>query len=297
MNKFLGVLLLTMIAMATVAGAGDYQPRLLLAGNWGSREGEFGLSLQAEGNCPQALAIANDSSLAILDAVNHRVQFFSDEGKWLRSFAVLSNAFDIQFQNQELLVLTPYDHVIARYGYDGQLIEKIAINPKINLIDGLRSVENEVLVQTIEQVQYSITNNQAQQIASARLGASARVPNIKIRTQWIAPHQGQMIIQNEPSGQTQTVMIAVPDELGSLVFLDTDRNANIFVRKELFSTSGRSYFEVAKFDRNGGLIATIKIEHENIVMPYKPIAIDQYGNVYFLAVTRDGFSVVQWQEK
>ncbi|HEX9974071.1 MAG TPA: hypothetical protein VGD14_18520, partial [bacterium] len=70
-----------------------------------------------------------------------------------------------------------------------------------------------------------------------------------------------------------------------------------FVRKELFSDDDKPYFEVDKFDRNGALRATVKIEHENIVMPFKPITVDQQGNVYFLEIKSDSFSVIQWQEE
>lgn len=287
-----------MVAIATVAAvAGDYQPRRLIQAGWGSGDAEFGLSLQAEGNCPQALAVADDSSLAILDAVNRRIQFYSPEGKWLGTFSIISNAFDLLFRDQELLVLAPYDHVAARYRREGQLIEKIAINPSIKMIDGLRAGENEVWLQTIEQAEFPLTKNQSQQVAAAQSGASARISGMRIRTQWIDPHQGEVIIENEKSGNARTVRIASQDELGSLVFLDTDLNGNIFVRKELFPAAGKPYFEVAKFDRNGTWLAAIRIDHENIMLPYRPIRVDKFGNVYFLEIKLEGFAVIQWQQR
>ncbi|MCU0645489.1 MAG: hypothetical protein MUC94_14690 [bacterium] len=241
--------------------------------------------------------MADDGTLGILDPVNQRVQLFSPDGNWIGKFAIAINAFDIQFQNQELLILAPYDHAVIRYSRFGKLIEKMAIDRNIELIDGLHTRENEVFVQTIEQIQYSITKNQVQQIESAKQGASTRIPGVRIRTQWINAHQGNMIIEDERTGKAQSITIASQDELGSLVFLDSDMNGNIFVRKELFSAAGKPYFEVAKFDRNGALLTAIKIEHENIVTPFKPITVDKHGNVYFLEIQSDGFSVIRWQEE
>ncbi len=296
MKNVLKILMLFLISIANLH-AGDYQPSVLIRANWGSADAEFGLQLDAEGNCPQALAVADDGTLAILDPVNQRVQLFSPDGNWIGKFAIDINAFDIQFQNQELLILAPYDHSVIRYSRDGKLIEKMAIDRNIEMIDRLHTRENEVFVQTIEQIQYSITKNQAQQIESAKQGASTRIPGVRIRTQWIDPCQGKIIIEDETSGKSQSIIITTEDELGSLVFLDSDRNGNIFVRKELFSADGKPYFDVAKFNRKGDLVAAIKIENENIVMPFKPITVDKYGNVYFLEIKADGFSVIRWQEE
>ncbi|MDZ7342251.1 MAG: hypothetical protein ONB27_12915 [candidate division KSB1 bacterium] len=297
MNKYFGILLLMIFAMASVTVASDYQPRPFIAAAWGNANGEFALSLEAEGNCPQALAVAEDGSIAILDAVNRRVQFYSRAGKWLGAIGIISGAFDIQLRNQEVRVLAPFDQFVSRYRRDGQLIEKIAINPKIQMIDGLGGSEDGIVVRTIEQMQYSLTPNQAQQIQSARSGSSTRIPGVRIRTQWIDSHRGNLTIEQEASRKIQTVTITTQDELGSLVFLDSDRSGNFYVREELFSPDGKPYFEVVKFDGNGTLLATIKIEHENLVMPFKPITIDQYGNIYFLKISADGFLVIQWQER
>jgi hypothetical protein len=291
--KFLFIMLILIANLH----AGDYQSSVMIRANWGKADGEFGLRLEAEGNCPQALAVADDGTLAILDPVNQRVQMFSPDGNWIGKFAIIPNSFDIQFQNQELIILAPYDHSVIRYSRDGKLIEKMAIDRNIEMIDRLHTRENEVFVQTIEQIQYSITKNQAQQIESAKRGVSARIPGVRIQTQWIDSHQGKVILKNETSGKSQSIIITTEDELGSLVFLDSDLNGNIFVREELFSANDKPYFEVAKFDRNGTLRATIRIENENIVAPFKPITVDKQGNVYFLEIKSDGFSVIQWQEK
>jgi len=297
MKTVIKLSLILLIAVINL-NARDYRPTVLIRANWGSADAEFGLRLEAEGNCPQALAVADDGTLAILDPVNNRVQLFSPKGRWQGKFPIASGIFDIGFQRNQVILLAPYDYFVARYSRDGELIEKTNINRQIVLIDGLRVGEDDVGVQTIDQVQYSVNKNSPpEQIASAKPGASSRIAGQSVQTQWIAPRQGQVIIKNKRSAKTQSILIATDAELGSLVFLDSDLNGNIFVRKELFSADGTTYFEVDKFDLNGALRATIRIEHENIVMPFKPITIDQHGNIYFLEINSDGFSVIQWQEK
>lgn len=297
MKLCLKILLIMLIAIASLH-AQNYQHSVLIRTKWGSTDGEFGLRLEAEGNCPQALAVADDGMLAILDPVNQRVQLFSPKGKWSGKLAISSNAFDIQFQNQELLILAPYDNVVTRYSHDGNLMGKILIDRTIEMIDGLRSNAKEVFVQTIDQEQYVIhQTGQVQQMALAQRGMSARMPGFRVQTRWIDSHQGEIIIEDETSRKIQSIIITTDDELGSIIFLDSDWLGNFFVRNELFLATGSPYFEVAKFDRNGALRATIKIEHDNIVMPFKPISVDQRGNVYFLEIKSTGFSVIRWQEK
>lgn len=297
MKSGLTFLFLVLILIISLQ-AGEYQSRALIQAKWGNADSEFGLQLEAEGNCPQALAVADDGSLVILDPVNQRVQMFSHDGKWIGQFAIASGIFDIGFQRDQVVVLAPYDYFVARYSRDGKYIEKMNINRQITLIDGLRIGAEAIGIQTLEQVQYSISESSlVQQIESAKQGIGTRIAGMKIRTQWIDPHQGKIIIEDEASGKIQSITVANQDELGSLVVLDCDMNGNVFLKKELFSADGSPYFEVAKFDRNGALQATIRIEHENIVMPFKPITIDSQGNVYFLEIKSDRFSVIQWQEK
>ena len=278
--------------------AGEYDPQKIISANWGQADGEFGLIMEAEGNCPQSLAVDNDGDLAILDLVNRRIQRYSSEGKWLGKFNITSQAFDIQFMNDRFILLAPYDYYIEQYNREGKLIEKVNINRKIEFIDGLRISGDKIFVQTIEQVQYNMVEKSlTKQLESVTPGFSAKIPDLRFQTQWVDPHQGYLLIENQQSGKKQTITLNTQDELGSLVFLNTDKYGNIYLRKELFAPDGKSYFEVDKLDRDGNVLSTIQIANENIVAPFKPITIDQDGNIYFLEIKSEGFSVIRWQDK
>ena len=278
--------------------AGEYDPQKIISANWGQADGEFGLIMEAEGNCPQSLAVDNDGDLAILDLVNRRIQRYSSEGKWLGKFNITSQAFDIQFMNDRFILLAPYDYYIEQYNREGKLIEKVNINRKIEFIDGLRISGDKIFVQTIEQMQYNMSEKSpTKQLESGTSGFSSQIPDKRIQTQWVDPHQGYLLIENQQSGKKQTITLNTQDELGSLVFLNTDKYGNIYLRKELFAPDGKSYFEVDKLDGDGKVLSTIQIANENIVAPFKPITIDQDGNIYFLEIKSEGFSVIRWQDK
>jgi hypothetical protein len=299
MKKYLmGIVILLSIVFAMNNYAGNYQSQKFITANWGPADGEFGLIMEAEGNCPQSLTFDKEGNLAILDLVNKRVQLYSSDGKWLGKFNITSQAFDIQFMNDRFILLAPYDYLIEQYNQQGKLIEKVSINRKIGFVDGLRIVGNDIFIQTIEQVQYNMSEKSpARQLESGAQGLSSQITDKRFQTQWIDPHQGYLLMENQQSGKKQTITINAQDELGSLVFLNTDKYGNIYLRKELFAPDGKSYFEVDKLDSDGNVLSTIQIANENIVDPFKPITIDRDGSIYFLEIKSEGFSVIRWQER
>ena len=292
------IIFMVISILVTSSYAGDYTSEKMISANWGQGDSDFGLIREAEGNCPQSLTFDKDSNLAILDLVNKRVQRFSPGGKWLGTFRISSQAFDIQFMDDHLILLAPYDYLVEKYNQHGELIERVNINRKLGFIDGMSIIGNEIFVQTIEQVQFNMSEKSLEmQLESGKQGFSSKIPDLRFRTKWIDPHQGFLMLENQRSGKSKTITINTQDELGSLVFLNTDKYGNIYLRKELFTPDGKSYFEVDKLDEDGNQLSTVQIANENIVAPFKPITIDQDGNIYFLEIKSQGFSVIRWQER
>lgn len=298
MKKCLIVIVVWLIFLSFKIYAGDYRSIKPIEAKWGQKDGEFGLLLEAEGNCPQSLTVDAQGNLAILDPVNKRFQLYSPEGKWIDKFAITCRAFDIQAVGEKFFLLAPYDHLIEKYDCEGRLMERININRQIEFIDGLRISDQKIFVQTMEQVQYRVDiKSSTEQLQSLEQGFSARKSQFKFRTQWASPHQGYLFVDDKQTNKTQTITITTAAELGSLIFLDTDVNGNIFIRKELLSNENKSYFEIDKFDPSGNLLTTIQIQTENIVSPFKPVSIDSKGNIYFLEIKPEGFSVIRWGER
>jgi len=299
MKKYLSAaIFIAMLFFHTNGFSGDYQSQTIISANWGAANGEFGLTMETEGNCPQSLAVDNDGNLAILDLVNKRVQRYSPDGKWLGKFNFTSQAFDIQFLNERFILLSPYDYIIEQYNQEGTLIESMSINREIGFIDGLRVADNNIFVQTIEQAQYNVSEkSQSRQLESMMQGLISQIPDLRFQTRWINTCQGHLLIENIKTKKKQTISITTQDQLGSLIFLNTDKHGNVYLRKELFASDGKSYFEVDKLDSNGEVVSTIRIANENIVAPFKPITVDQNGNIYFLEIKSEGFSVIRWEAK
>lgn len=298
MKKIVIFLSALIIFCSTGLYAGDYRPVTIIDARWGNGDGEFGLIQAAEGNCPQSMAVDEQGDLAILDAVNKRVQIYNAAGKWIGKFAISSLAFDIRLEKDRIILLSPYDYLIEQYNRQGRIIETTRINRKIEFIDGLRIADHKIFIQTVAQNQFDVSDkSQYRQLQSIQQGISPRTPSLRFLTRWVDSHRGELHIISGISSKRKTVTIITHDELGSIIFLDTDKAGNMFIRKELFSKNGLPFFEVDKYNKDGQFLTSIRIENNNLVMPFKPITIDGNGNVYFMQVKPAGFAIIRWEEQ
>jgi len=297
--KFLSCGLILLAMTVSFSSAEEYESVTMIVARWGSGTGEFGLSLEAEGNCPQAISVDARGNLAILDAVNRRVQLYSSLGNWLKNIPVTIQAFDVTYVDDRIFVLDPYHYFIEEFNHIGKPIRKIEINRKIDMIDGLRFDGNQVCIQTYEQKQYCVGSSHSKtvQIQSERVGLSGKIRDIRFQTRWVNKHEGVLLIEDDPSKNSRTIPIHCNEPLGSIIFLDTDKYGHIFLRLELFDEEGQSSFEIRKLNVNGESVATFRIENINRVMPYRPITLDSDGNVYSMQIMDQGFFVVKWRVK
>ena len=278
--------------------AGDYISTTLIETSWGKEDNMFGISFEAEGNCPQSLDVDEKGNLAIVDLANKRIQFYSFNGNWKGNFSINSNPFDIKFLNGNIALLAPYDFLIETFSRKGILINDIAISRKIDLIDGLRANQDQISIQTIEQKQYMVNSKTTQlmQLQSQQQGLQSHIPEVRFQTRWVDSHTGKLIIIDEQTNSERIILLTTKARLGSVVFLDTDEDGYIYVRKELFDKKNKSFFEVDKIDFSGTLNNSIKIKNENIISPYRPITVDKKGNIYVLQIHEEKFSVIKWFE-
>ncbi|MFZ5516375.1 MAG: hypothetical protein ACOY90_07035 [Candidatus Zhuqueibacterota bacterium] len=297
--KFFSCGLILLVMIVSFAGAEEYEPVTMIVAKWGNGIGEFGLRLEAEGNCPQSISVDARGNLAILDAVNRRIQLYSTLGNWLKSIPVTIQAFDVKYVDDRIFILDPYNYFIEEFNHIGKHLRKVEINQKIDMIDGLRFDGNQVCIQTYEQKQYCVgsSNSKTVQIQSERAGLSGNSRDVRFQTRWLNQHEGALLIEDDQSKNNRTIPIHCDESIGSIIFLDTDKYGHIFIRLELFDQVGKSIFEIHKLNSKGEPVSKFRIQNSNRVMPYRPIALDSEGNVYSMQILDHGFFVVKWRVK
>lgn len=136
----LGLLLMQHMAVAAPAGgrpAASVVPTTISGGEtlavlpWGSGEGEVGRSSPQQGldRGPEALTVAPDGRIAVLDSVNRRVVALTADGMPCGSFKVpLSNPRYLAASNSRVAVLDPDDSrrvIVATWS--GEVLEELEV--------------------------------------------------------------------------------------------------------------------------------------------------------------------------
>ena len=298
----MGTLLVAMILIMAGPGSGGetYLSREILFAPWGQQPGEFGLLEQAEGVGPQSLSLDAAGNVYVLDLVNRRVQIFGPRGEFLGHTACGILAHDLSVGSQgELFLLAPYHGLVEKYDAQGDLQDRWPISQDIWLIDGMRVTNGQVFLRTVMQTEYSITGAKgalepAAQLNSLRQGFGGADPARRYRTQWKGEHRGSLLYLDQNGQQILDVEVTTPEMLGSLVFLGTDGEGNVYLRAEILEPEQSSRLNIYKFDPQGTLLAKLAISSSDYTFIYRSLYLDQNGDLYQLLTGTDGVRVLQW---
>lgn len=297
----MALFLALLVALAASGYAGETcTSQTLLSAPWGSGPGQFGLIREAEGVGPQSLSLDSDGNIYIVDLVNRRVQVFTPRGAFLRETACGILAHDICLdQEGALYLLAPYHGLVEKFDPGGQLLDRWPVSPEIWLIDGMRIANGQVFLRTAMQTEYSITGAKGAlapeaQLSSLQQGFGGVDPARRYQTQWKGEHRGSLSYLNENGQQVLDVDVATREILGSLVFLGTDGEGNVYLRAEILEPEDSGRQNIYKFDPQGSMLAEFTISSSDYTFIYRSLYLDQNGDLYQLLTEADGVRVLRW---
>ena len=293
--------------LVSCSKGGDYSEKVFLQTPWGSAPGQFGLLKEAEGVAPEALTVDADGNIWIIDLVNSRVQGFRKDAQFIRSIPIQIRAMDIASGPNGLLYLfAPYDYKISVLDTLGKLKKTLFIPSSINLPEGIRWESGRLVVLTSEQKSYALLN-QSQIKTISQLpsllkisvqpleGLAGQFGNNRYRTTWRSENSAGIWVL-DAAGQKKREISVTPDAaLGAVRYLNSDRKGNFYILEEILPEPGKSVFCVQRFSSDGKTIAKIDIPNKNIADVHKPVTIDANGNIYFIRILPESFSILKWE--
>jgi len=296
-----------LLIFVSCSKGGSYSQKVLLQTPWGSAPGQFGLLEEAEGVAPEALTVDASGNIWVIDLVNSRVQGFRKDGRFIRAFPIRSRAMDITTgPNGWLYLLAPYDGQISIIDTLGKFKKSFLIPSSINLLEGIRWEGSQLVVFTSEQKTYALLNqSQVKTIsqvpsllkATARPleGLAGRFGENRYRTAWKSEDSGEIWVLDASGRNRRKISISPEAHLGAVRYLNSDRKNNFYVLEEILPEPGKSVFSVLRYSSDGKVLGKVDIPNENIADIHKPITIDAEGNIYFMRILPESFSILKWE--
>ena len=286
---------------------GSYSEKVLLQTPWGSAPGQFGLLKEAEGVAPEALTVDAAGNIWVIDLVNSRVQGFRKDGQFIRTIPIQIRAMDIASGPNGLLYLfAPYDYKISVRDTLGRFKKTLFIPSSINLPEGICWGSGQLVVFTSEQKSYVLLNK-SQIKTISRLpsllkinvqpleGLKGQFGNNRYRTAWKSDNSGEVWVLNGAGQKKKELAIRPEAKLGAVRYLNSDRKGNFYILEEILPEPGKSVFYIQRFSSDGKTIAKVDIQNKNIADVHKPVTIDANGNIYFIRVFAESFSILKWE--
>lgn len=237
---------------------------LLFTLPWGSGEGEVGLARPVEGltRGPEALAVAGDGRMAVLDSVNRRVLFLDGRGQCVDAAEVpLAEPRFLAVDDERLYVLDcDADRLLVTMDWSGATVATAALPELPDVVTGLFATSEGACVEVI--------HNEAFLVAGTLQAAATAVPTETAaeRSAKITPASLHRLTGRPIGHDIYEVMemAFTPDTGARLTFYDVDKDTLVAKQWAHFAQPLAPGHELEHLvsvdgDGDGGLIVGARI--------------------------------------
>ncbi|MCD4738442.1 MAG: hypothetical protein K8R89_04195, partial [Anaerolineae bacterium] len=311
---WLGFAILVLVLASSSWGYADHRPRggnaeVVLSLEVGSEPGQVGVktgALEVYPIGPKSFAVGDNGIIYILDTVNLRIQGFNIEGE-LEVLIPLST----MVTPADLVVVDTDTFYVLDMGADkvfqvdgrGRISASYEISSDImDGISGITLEKNGDLSTIVDAaVRHTLIANsryvlRAEQEDRKEPGLSTRRSENVYTARNPDWKNGGLQVMREDGQVLLDIPITVKHLLGSVAFLDIDRQGNIYVVIEELLEDFPIAVEktVRKYDPGGHLLGTARVSTERYyAYPQRDVAVDRAGNVYQLVSTEDRVEILR----
>lgn len=293
--------------------AGGSERQVVVQGAWGSGPGQFGHRRAAESNPegPMALSVAPDGSVLIVDQINHRIERFKD-GRAVGSMALGGDTVQDLALGPEgrVVVLDRFvDRGVQVYGPDGKLLSDVPLHGKLELgsLTGVFADDQGVYVEREHGQVVRIADANGNRIEGERelSGRPSRDGQLVLSAALLERHSGQLLVRAHDRAKGTQVwerVVQLPTPILHMVMLDSDRLGRIYVaavtaieeQTPPYQLSDESLFAV-QLGRDGQERGRLKLPPlHGSDESFRPVTIDDAGNLYVMQSSESGLTVVRY---
>jgi len=286
---------------------------VVVSGGWGSGPGQFGHKrvLDALPEGPLALSVASDGSVLILDQVNRRLLRFRD-GRAVSSIPLgQDSAQDLALGPEGRLVVL--DRLLERgvqiYSAEGELLHEVSLAGKLELggLTGVFVDEHGIYLERDHGLVQRSADLDGQRSDSERdlVGRPSRDGQLAISAALLDPQSGQLTVRAHDRVKGQSLwqrVIQLPQPILQLVMIDSDRAGRIYLaavtaieeQTPPYRLSEEALY-VMQLGRDGNERSRLKLPPlHGSDESYRPVTVDDGGNLYVLSTTENGVTVTRY---
>jgi hypothetical protein len=269
---------------------------------WGAGPGEAGLQAPLEGLArgPQALAVAPDGIIYVLDSVNRRLLTLSPAGEVLRTTAVPLN--DARFlatsASADYVLDADCDRRLLAFDKEGHQALELDLPPLDGPVTALQVRGNRVFVEVLHERVYELAVGPGRgPVLSAVAGRPADATGCRqaqARFRRGAPALLEWGDSGSPGSKAHTE-VAFPFELRSLVSLDASKGGDLILGGRLEEKAARSAgadILVTTISTDGSVSPALLLrDGSEFAFLGEPYAVGPDGSIYQPHAGPEGYSI------
>lgn len=270
---------------ASASGIELYESTAVLKLEYGDGNHQVGLIVGVEDfrpTGPLSFAVRGEA-IYLLDEVNNQVKAFNQGGDLIRAVEVDQGASDIAVDARDrLYVLDSTTNQIAQYEVGSLRATHQAVDQPVTALS----------VDSKDTVSAKLRNDYSYKVDEWS-GKLKRRPSLEAFTCIKVGERAGRVINNS-SGKT--INLTTENSLGSVSYLGTDRDGNIFiVIEELLPGDAINVRkEVRKYSAAGQQLAAIPVNIDYIAHPEKELILAEDGSVYHLLPLKEHVVIEKW---
>jgi hypothetical protein len=288
------------------AGKETYVSQVIIDAPWGKDPGQFGIYEPDEGpnHGPFTFTISSQAEIFIYDSVNHRIQKFDSNGRFISVIPLTATGIEICVDpsgNVYLYHTSRVPQLIIQYDSKGNLLKEY---PNLWDDEGMRVFGGaHIYCDKSGKLFLSYHSDSLKtyvffQVGTTEINFLPEQQKATFRKGFVGTNT--VVFDQEKNLQLRGNRFHLVDkseksirEYKPLVggFVGVDSLLNIYTYRY---DEKKDVEEMRKYSHEGDLVAEFNVQTDDFVWTSRSHIVDEHGNIYVMSTSKEGLKIIKW---